>query len=431
MKKIIKDTVFFAGANIISFFITAFGGFFIAKILGPKDYGGYSAYKLFISYTINLQLGILQGLQREIPLLKAQKKKDKLNSLLNSAFSFNFLTSLIAIALLLFISFHSSFFFKKVFLMTLPLVPFFFFKEFYRFSMRGLERFKELSFLNVFDGFSAILIVIILSLILKGEGAVFGFALSNLIYFLVAFYLTRIFFFKIRINFDEIKLLFKVGFPIFAIGILNTFIFSVDRIFILGLQGRESYGIYAIALNFINLIYQIPIAFSLVLLPYLVRKKVIEGSLSYFLIKNDFVIPLYLFALSLIVFVFYPATIWVILKFLPKYKESLPVVKLLLLLIPFTTLNYFFYSFLIAENKHLYIIPYHLILLPLSVIINSILIPKFGLKGAALSFIISQSLFTLIVMILTYRYIKFKFYRIMLSVISISTFHFLIFEFIF
>jgi len=431
MKRIIKNTAFFAGANIISFFITAFGGFFIAKILGPKDYGGYSAYKLFISYAINLQLGILQGLQREIPFLKAQGKKDKLNSLLNSAFSFTFLTSLIAIVLLFSLSFHSSPFFKKVFIITLPLIPFFFFKEFYRFSMRGLEKFRDLSFLNVFDSVNVILTVIILALIFKGEGAVFGFALSNFVYFLIAFYITRIIFFKIRINFDEIKSLFKVGFPIFAIGVLNIFIFSVDRIFILGLQGRESYGIYAIAMNFMNLIYQIPIAFSLVLLPYLTRKKVNEGSLSHFLIKNDFVISLYLLAVSLIIFVFYPATSFVILKFLPKYTNSLPILKLLLSLILFPTLNYFFYSFLIAENKHLYIIPYHLILLPLSIIINSILIPKLGLKGAAFSFIISQFFFTLIVMILTYRYIKFKFYRIILPVMSISILHFLIFEFMF
>ncbi len=431
MKEIIKNTILFAGANILSFFINALGGFLIAKVLGPEDYGGYSAYKLFISYTISLQLGVLQGLQREIPFLRAKGEKEKLLSLLNSAFSLIFITSLLAIIILFFFSFKSSPFFKGAFLITLPLIPFFFFKEFYMFSMRGLEKFKELSLLNIFSAFSSVSMALIFALFFKGKGAIFGFALSNLFYFLIAFYMTGIIFFKIRINLDEIKSLFNVGFPIFAIGVLNIFLFSIDRIFILGLEGREGFGIYVIALNFLELIFQIPIAFSLVLLPYLTRKKATSGSLSTFLIKNDFLIQIYLLGISLIIFFFYPAVNFVIIKFLPKYIKSIPVFKLLLSLILFPTLNYFFYSFLIAENKHFFILPYHLILLPLTIIINSILIPKFGLKGASLSFIISQSLFTLIVIILSRRFIKFKFYRTILPAISISLIHFLIFDFIF
>ncbi len=431
MKKLIKNTFYLAGSNVFSFFISAIGGFVIAKILGPEDYGGYSAYKLFVSYAICLQLGILQGLQREIPFLRAKNEKENLTFLLNTAFTFIFLVSFIGIVILFIASLHSSPFFKKVFLITIPFIPFFFFKEFYRFSMRGLEKFGELSLLNVIDAISIFLIVVLFSLYFKGEGAVFGFAITNFLYFIFAYYFTKIIFFKFKIHLKSLKSLFFVGFPIFIVGFLNIIIFSLDRLFILGLIGRKGYGIYAIALNFLNLIYQIPIAMSLVLLPYLTRKKAIEGSVSRFVIKNYYILPLFLVFLSILIFFFYPPVVFVIKNFLHKYEDSLPVLKLLLSLILFPSINYFFYSFLIAENKHFYIVPYHLALLPLTLILNSVLIPKFQLSGAALAFIGSQTLFTIILILLAYRFIKFHFIKTVFSLIMLSLIHFFIFNLIF
>lgn len=431
MKKIIKDTVIFAGANTISFVISALGGFLVAKILEPEGYGGFSAYKLFISYLINLHMGIFQGLQREIPFYRELQKEDKLKSLLNTTFSFTFLISLLSIIILLLSSITSSEFFRKSFFITLPLIPFYFLKEFYRFAMKGLEKFKELSFLNIFDSINFIVFVIFFSIYFKAEGAVLGFGISHFILFFFAYFFTRIIFFNFKIKFEDLKSLFQVGFPIFFIGVLNIFLFSIDRVFILGIYGRREFGIYAMAMNFLNLIFQVPIAVATIFLPFLTRKKAKEGSLSEFIIKRDYIIYIYLILVSLLIIIFYPMAFFVIKRFLHKYYTALPLLKFLLLFIPFPTLNYFFYSFLIAENKHSYIIPYHLILIPFTVIVNSVFIPKFELKGACLSYLISQFLFTLITIFLTYRFIKFKILRTITFIVLISFLHFLIFELIF
>lgn len=431
MKKIIKDTVIFAFANTVSLVISAFGGFIIAKILEPEGYGGFSAYKLFISYLINLHMGIFQGLQREIPFNRALEKEYKLKSILNTAFSFSLLITILSIIILLLSSIKSSEFFRKSFFITLPLIPFYFFKEFYSFAMKGLEKFKKLSLLNIFDSINLIVFVIFLSIYFKSEGAVLGFGISHFIFFFFAYSFTKIIFFNFKIKFEDLKSLFQTGFPIFSIGVLNIFLFSIDRVFILGIYGRKEFGIYAMAMNFLNLIFQVPIALATVSLPFLTRKKAKEGSLSEFIIKRDYIIYIYLIFLSLLVIFFYPITFFVVKRFLHKYYEALPLIKFLLLFIPFPTLNYFFYSFLIAENKHPYIIPYHLILFPVTIIMNSVFIPRFGLKGASLSYLLSQVFFTLITIFLTYRFIKFNILRTITLITLISLLHFSVFELIF
>ncbi|MEN3044536.1 MAG: lipopolysaccharide biosynthesis protein [Candidatus Hydrothermales bacterium] len=427
MRKIIKDTLLLAASNVFSIVLTALGTLFVAKILEPDGYGGYSAYKLIISYIINLQLGVFQGLQREIPYVKALGEYKKLQSLLNSVFSFTIYVSIISIFIILIFSLNSSPFFKKIFILTLPFVPLYFFKELFKFSLKGLENFIGLSILNIFDSVTVIFFAIIFSIFFKAEGAVLGFALSHLVLFFLALFITKKIFLGIKLNFEDIKSLFKVGFPIFFIGVLNIFLFSIDRLFILGTYGRESFGIYVMALNFLNLISQVPVAFAVVLLPFLTRKKALEGSLERF-IEKDFLIFAYLLFISVLIISINPIICFIINNFLYKYKPALPLLKLLLEFIPFSTLSYFFYSFLIAENKHLFIIPYQIILLPLSIILNSILIPIFGIKGAGISFLISQTLFTLITIFISYRFIKFKLLKSLLIFLTVSFFHFLIFE---
>ncbi|MEN3046175.1 MAG: oligosaccharide flippase family protein [Candidatus Hydrothermales bacterium] len=430
MRRIIKDTFILAASNVFSIILAALGTLFIAKILGPGGYGGYSAYKLIISYIVNLQLGVFQGLQREIPCVKALGKRERLNSILNSVFSFTLFISLIGIFIIFIFSINSSSFFKKVFILTMPFVPLYFFKELFKFSLKGLENFIGLSILNIFDSLSIISFAIIFSILFDAEGAIFGFAFSHLIFFILSFFITKKIFYGLKFNLEDIKLLLKVGFPIFFIGVLNVFLFSIDRLFILGTFGREGFGVYAMALNFLNLISQVPIAFAVVLLPFLTRKKALEGSLESF-IRRDFLIIVYLIFISVLIIALNPVICFIINNLLHKYKPALPLLKLLLEFIPFSTLSFFFYSFLIAENRHFYIIPYQIILLPLSVILNSILIPKFGLKGAAISFLILQTLFTLITIFISHRFIKFKLLKSFSIFLTFSFLHFLIFEKIF
>jgi O-antigen/teichoic acid export membrane protein len=431
MKKFMKYTVFFTGANIGAFIFSSLTSFVLAKILEPSEFGGYSAIKLFISYALAAQLGVVQGLQREIPFSLAKNDMKKYKRILHTAFSVVVITSIFPSLIFLIAAFNVKGFFKEALILIFLFVPFMNIKEYYSFVFKGLERFGELSFLRILESILIMVLGITLGFFYKGKGAILGFVLAGSFYFLISVKLTKLFFLSIKVYKQELKELLKAGTPIFIIGTLNLLIFSIDRLTILSFWGRTHYGFYSIAQSFLILIYQLPIAFSTVVLPFLTKKKARGYSISDYFVERRILLFLSALCFSVFIFVLYPLIELFIETFFSNYIESLKPLKIFLSLIIFPIFHYFFYSFLIAENKHIYLLPYYIFLLPITFILNIVLVPVMGLKGGALSFMLSYCLMSFFIVLKTSQVIKKSSMDILFPVIIPSILHFIVFSKVF
>lgn len=74
---IIKDIFHYSASSYIAQAIGLVAGFWIARLLGPHDYGVWNAVTLVLSYGAYLELGVLSAMARDLPLYLGQGDSQK------------------------------------------------------------------------------------------------------------------------------------------------------------------------------------------------------------------------------------------------------------------------------------------------------------------------------------------------------------------
>lgn len=367
-----------------------FLGSYIARYLGPSLLGKLSYVSAFV--TVISPVGLL-GLKGSLNYILCETKNKK------RATSDAFLLQIIATALtfavlILFVWGYNetqvNFLFVIVasgfLLNTLDLF------DSYFFSIGSGSIVAKIDFIKTISGtfYTITLLVFKLNWILFG-GVILFQNLSKLVYL---FWIEKVsLYFKLSGEWkQEFRLLIRNGLPFIFSGISTILYSKMDILMLEWLDGYKQVGIYSVATKVIDSFYFIPVVMSRTFLPYLKSSDILSNKNTTFLYK---VLWLSGFVLMLLNCLIVPELIVPI--FGNAYLNSKVVLMVLSPTIFAVCLHTGSGSWLTANGKTDFIAQRSLVGIAFNLILNLILIPAYGVSGAAIATSISWFLSFIII----------------------------------
>ncbi|EKD85058.1 MAG: O-antigen transporter related protein [uncultured bacterium] len=194
-----------------------------------------------------------------------------------------------------------------------------------------------------------------------------------------------------KVNFTQVKDAIKGSLPYGLLSVLGLVYFRIDTVLLSYLRGNFETGLYGVGFRFLEAATFVPAAFSLALFPVLARmhegaggdlRKIYFKSFKIMLLIGVFAVLGYFLVLPRI-----------IETLLPNYSQSIPVIKILSLAIPFMFIHAPAVSLLLSTDKYLKdVLILSVLAVSFNIIANLIFIPKYGLFAAAYVTVLSEIL---------------------------------------
>lgn len=253
VKEVLKNSLFkefshYSASTLIYQLSRVLVELFAAKILGPTLWGIWYLLNLTIAYRGLFNFGITNGMNREVPIHLGKNDKKKARRLEDITFSTVVISTILAIALILMVSFSVED--KNLKNALLWLIPLFVVTQFYYLvnsSLKANTLFHYISSKQFIFSILFPILAIPLTYLLKLEGFIIAFTLALLIS-VMYIYKKSLLSYNFDLNWLETKNLIKIGFPIMAVGIAYTFLNTADRWVIGLLLGTEELGHYSMAI---------------------------------------------------------------------------------------------------------------------------------------------------------------------------------------
>ncbi len=270
--KYIKKTSFlFSISSLFLSVSTTVSSLITIGLLLPHEIGLWNSFIIIQPYIFILQLGVFNGLNREIPYQMGLGNYDKANQLASTALWICKCLSIIT-AILLTILFIVIYFYKNYPIENLICVLAVgilsinqFYDNYLTVTFRSNQSFRKLAQINFINS-----IILLISILLVYQYGFYGFIIRAIITLLIQTSLTHIYRpMKIKAKFDFAlaKELMKVGFPIFILGYLQGITNTFSRLILMSIATITTVGLFAPALAIINLSKLIPGILSQYLYP--------------------------------------------------------------------------------------------------------------------------------------------------------------------
>lgn len=350
-------------------------GLVIARFISPEDYGIWGVLSLVTTYASFLQLGIINGVNLELPIALGEGKKDKLNKIIATSQCF-ILISIILLFFIMIIFFglnntNLNIKMKYGIIAIVVITMFTFYQDFLTATFRtpkSFLRFSKINLIQAFINFITILLIIYYSyygLLLKGLFVI----IINVI--LLHFYRP----YKVKIEFDKetfIKLL-KVGSPIFLLAYLQASAIGFDRVLLAKYSSLSDIGIYSFAYLAFSSLTILSSSIASYIYPtmshmYAVSKD--KNQLWNFVMKN---ITLVFFGLLIIGCLGFFIVPFIITEFFSQYVNSISVMRILIFAGVFQG-SVIGVNVLLSIKKWKLVIIYHLVFILLLLICPMLLI---------------------------------------------------------
>lgn len=382
-KRYFANTGWMFFGQMFSLFISFFIGAWLARYLGPKNYGIVSYVVAFVGlFNFIAYLGVSNILLRD--LVNYPEKKDKL---LGTSFWILFICSLFAFVLTV----VSSFLFEKSnFIRSLIIL---YSSTFLWSSLSVIGIFFQSMVQarkNIQAGLISGVVVSVLKicLIITNQGIIwliliFIFeSLLSIIIYILNYKKTGYRLIDWEFDFRLAKEILS-GAWLLAIATAASYIFTrVDQVMVRNFLGEAAVGLYAVSLKLVEIWYFIPGIICASLLPAIINAKKTDEKIYKNRLKK-----LYLLLGGLAILIAIPIFIlapWIIkILFGNAYLESAKILRIYVWSSIGFFLNVGFYQYFLAENRLKSIFYFYLCLMGLNIFLNYILILKFGLMGAA------------------------------------------------
>lgn len=339
-KKVVKDYLSVAGANVLLQPIQIIKGFFVANVLGPADYGILKTVELVQMLNKFGNLGFKVVANREMSHALGEKDFKTVEKYRNT----NYTAEIILSAILSLIGFVSAFFFddfKITLLVTLASISLFLSKieALLKTETAIQKRFKLLSRTTVYTGLFLVVMVMVLVPFFK----IYAIFLVNIITFSIGIFLLRKslkFNFNFEINKEIFRKSLKVGIP-FSIATLTLGLYKYsERLLLIDFIDATALGFFSFALmisNSFSILFKASIKVRMQDIWQLVGAKKFDR-VSKMVLKESLILTS--FAVFIIPFIWIGADIFIPL-ILPKYIGAIPIVKITSFIIPFQVIaNY-------------------------------------------------------------------------------------------
>ena len=193
---------------------------------------------------------------------------------------------------------------------------------------------------------------------------------------------------KFEVCFKTVKLLFVNGLPLMISSGAIVIYAKVDLILIEALLDFQKVGVYSTAVRISEFWYVIPMTAATLLFPLILAAKKVSME-SYWAdtkLSSEILIVICTF-FSLALFLLGPSLVQ--LAFSSEFQSSGDIVRILALCGPFVGLGYINGRYMVAENLLYLSMRRNIYGLILNILLNILLIPRYGMHGAAFSTLIA------------------------------------------
>ena len=393
MLRILKNSAALSLSVLLDRGVSFILPWYIARVQGPEIWGRYTTALTFITIaSMFAYWGLDQLLPREI----ARKRSEAGAYLLNASIIGGLIAVLttVVVGVLVYFLYYSSDVQELIWLgLALILFP--------RTEsilceavINGLERMEWIPLVR----FPISLLRVLSSLLLLSRG--FGLetlfivlSVYHLLIWLLYLYLLRRHLSQFQLRFDKLllKALFVQALPfVITISIGQTFK-QFDRVLLSKLLDTDSVGIYSTGILLVQIVYLVAPAIMNALFPTLSRAHLISTKKFSSIITGTFkilLLAIFPVALSIIA----SAEILIPLVFGPEYTLSIAVLQIYAIGIVPSFVARLLYRTLLASNHERIAIRVALVNSAVNLLLNLLLIPRYGVLGAAVSSVLTESL---------------------------------------
>jgi len=399
-KKYFINTGWLFFERIIGMAVTLLVGVYVARYLGPVNFGLLSYAGSFVGLFAGIAtLGLDSIVVRE--LVKEERRRDEL---LGTSFILKFIGSIfVLIIVLVAVRFTNNDNFTNLLIYIIVIGTIFQSFNVINFYFQA----KVLSKYTVFSQvFSSIICATIKLVLIYFNMSLIYFAMVSLLGsiilasgFVVMYKKQKLNLFNWRPNIDLARILLKDSWPLMLSGIAISIYMKIDQVMIKNMLDTKAVGNYAVAVRLSEVWYFIPMAITGSLFPAIVNAKKISEKLYYERLQKLYDLMTWL-AIGIALPIMLLSNNIIHLLFGIQYQEAAGVLQIYIWAGVFVFLGCASGRWFLVENLQLLGSIYSLTGGILNILLNILFIPKFGIVGAAWATLISYSIttnFTLII----------------------------------
>lgn len=386
-----KNTSWLFSEKILRIFLGLFVGVWVARYLGPEQYGLFSyAQSFVVLFSALATLGLDGIVVRE--LVTDESKRDVL---LGTSFLLKLIGSIILLSFLaVAVNFTSNDIYTNSLIFIIASATIFQSFNVIDFYFQSKVLSKYVVFSNTISLFISSIIKVILIL---NNAPLIAFAVVVLFdavilsFGLIYFYNHKNLSFKTW-KFDKnvaVNLL-KDSWPLILSGIVITIYMRIDQVMIKEMLGAFEVGQYAAAVTLSEGWYFIPTVICSSLFPAIIYAKKVSEELYYKRLQKLYIMMVWI-AIAVALPITWLAEFIVNLIYGSEYILSSNVLKIYVWAGIFVFFGSAWSKWMILENLQKTVIKLQLLSLLTNLVLNYILIPKYGIEGAALSTLISYA----------------------------------------
>lgn len=407
LKVLVKSSFFVFLAVIISKLASYGYKIVIAKSFGPDVYGIFSLVVIVISIIASIAtIGLNEGIIRYISYYRGKNKFNNISKLITKSRNIFIFTSIIFTVLLILFAplisnkvFHSKESTSILIGMGIA-IPFVILSGLYLGVLRGFEKIKTYSSLiNIFQNCSRLILILIF--ILMGFG-IFAITLSYVITFVgllfLAWFYSKIELGKIKIRKDNVeknlmKNAMNYSWPLLFTGVLYNAFYWADSLLLGYFSTVEIVGFYSAAITIMSIFGIAPDLFMQMFFP-LISFKFSQGKKELIAqITRQVAKWIYLLNILVFILIFLFPDFFLRILFGDEFIGAAVTLRLLSIGALFSSTLGMSTNLLSVMGKTKIVLGDFIVFTALNLILNIILIPDFGMIGAAVTTIITQFIF--------------------------------------
>lgn len=421
-KQMVVKNIFWLGfGQLASRFIRAFIIIYAARLLGPSEYGVFSyALSLAGFFTIFADIGVNSIFTRE-----AARKPEETNQYFATSFWMKIFLLCVTTVLIVFVApYFSKIEAVKILLPLVAVIVIFDnIREFANAFFRAKEKMEIEAFLTIITNISITFFgFIILSHFQTSKALTITYALSTGTGSLIGIYLLRKWFAGIIGNFRArlAVSISKIMLPIGLMSLVGAFMLNIDIIMLGWWQTSADVGYYSAGQKIVQVLYTIAAIIASATFPAL-SKFIGAGNqaLARALLERGVTVSL-LFATPIAAGGLVLGKPIIELLYGKTYLPSVIPFQILIASIVFVFIQYNLANAIFAHNKQNLFVPYVFIVTITNIILNILLIPAYGMIGAAIGTLFTQAINFLFYLKLTKRIIDFHALRYLQKIIIAS-----------
>ncbi len=392
MNRLTSNSIILTFANIISLIIAFIIIVLLTRYLGVVDYGKYAFAKAFTGIFLYVaDLGLNTLLIRDIA-----QNKNKASDYLGNVISLKIIISLFVIGIVYLIINKMNYPQTTIYIVYLAtgIIIMTSFSNIFRSIFIAFERMSyEGSFMIISE--IILLIGLISCIVLK----------INLINIMITFLFAWIFFslmliyivqkrfvkFKISFNFTVCVFLFKNALPFALLGTLITLGTNIDSVMLSKFAGDSSVGIYNAASKLVAPLGFVSQAIAVTIFPFISNKWINNREEAVNAFRKSFKL-LSIFGIPVAIIISILSNHIIHLFYGSQYSESATILKVIIWVAPFSYVTTLTGRVLSAINKQSILVYITMVYIIVNIVLNIILIPKYGGIGAAITLVLTSGL---------------------------------------